>query len=147
MAKNLTILKGNLTRDPFFDYLAGKDSPVPFMRFTLAVDRHPPRREGADYLPVVVYGPLALNDHPFLHQGSEILVEGWLRTRDGTDERGDPALRIEVVAEEITFLRNIAWEATEQPSHDNEAWASGPQSAQEQAVESTAWLPASQTTD
>lgn len=111
MAKNLIILKGNLTRDSFFDHLSGRDGPVPFMRFTLAVNRHPPRREGTDYLQVVAYGPLALSSHPFLRQGSEILVEGWLRTRQGTSKQGEPAQRIEVVAEEITFLRNIAWEA------------------------------------
>ena len=37
MAKNSIALKGNLARDPFFDYLSGRNSPVPFMRFTLAV--------------------------------------------------------------------------------------------------------------
>ena len=56
MAKNPISLKGNLTRDPFFDYLDGRDGPVPFMRFTLAVDRHPPRQAGTDYLQVLVYG-------------------------------------------------------------------------------------------
>jgi single-stranded DNA-binding protein len=110
MAKNAVALKGNLARDPFFDYLSGRDSPVPFMRFTLAVDRHPPRHPGTDFVPVVAYGQRALHDHPFLRQGSEILVEGWLRTRQGTGEHGQPAMRIEVVADEITFLRNIEWE-------------------------------------
>jgi single-stranded DNA-binding protein len=116
MAKNSIALKGNLARDPFFDYLSGRNSPVPFMRFVLAVDRHPPRREGTDYLQVVAYGQRALHDHAFLRQGSEILVEGWLRTREGTDDRGESMLRTEVVAEEITFLRNIEWE------RGNEAW-------------------------
>ena len=117
MAKNAITLKGNLTADPFFDYLDGKESPVPFMRFILAVDRHPPRRAGTDYLQVVAYGQTAEHDHAFLRQGSEILVEGWLRSRNGTDNDGQPAIRVEVVADEITFLRNIAWEK------GNEAWA------------------------
>ena len=109
MAKNDVELKGNLTRDPHFDYLDGRDGPVPFMRFTLAVDRHPPRQQGTDYLQVVSYGQSALHDHAYLRQGSEIFVEGWVRTRNGTDASGNPATRIEVVAEEITFLRNIEW--------------------------------------
>ncbi|MHC4619630.1 MAG: single-stranded DNA-binding protein [Planctomycetota bacterium] len=110
MAKNDVELKGNLTRDPHFDYLDGRDGPVPFMRFTLAVDRHPPRQQGTDYLQVVSYGQSALHDHAYLRQGSEVFVEGWVRTRNGTDTGGNPATRIEVVAEEITFLRNIEWE-------------------------------------
>ena len=109
MAKNSISLKGNLTRDPFFDYLDGRDGPVPFMRFTLAVDRHPPRQAGTDYLQVLVYGQRALHDHAYLRQGSEVMVEGWIRTREGTDNSGQPATRIEVIAEEITFLRNIEW--------------------------------------
>jgi hypothetical protein len=32
-----------------------------------------------------------------------------VRTRDGTDNNGHPATRIEVIAEEITFLRNTEW--------------------------------------
>ena len=99
MAKNDVELKGNLTRDPHFDYLDGRDGPVPFMRFTLAVDRHPPRQQGTDYLQVVSYGQSALHDHAYLRQGSEVFVEGWVRTRNGTDASGNPATRIEVVAE------------------------------------------------
>ena len=109
MAKNDVELKGNLTRDPHFDYLDGRDGPVSFMRFTLAVDRHPPRQRGTDYFQICAYGHRALNDHPYLRQGSEVFVEGWIRSRSGTDSHGEPATRIEVVAEEITFLRNIEW--------------------------------------
>jgi single-stranded DNA-binding protein len=67
-------------------------------------------------LQIVAYGQRALHDHAYLRQGSEILVEGWLRTREGTDDRGASMLRTEVVAEEITFLRNIEWE------RGNETW-------------------------
>ena len=109
MAKNDVELKGNLTRDPHFDYLDGRDGPVPFIRFTLAVDRHPPRQQGTDYFQVCAYGHRALHDHPYLRQGSEVFVEGWMRSRGGTDSQGEPTTRIEVVAEEITFLRNIDW--------------------------------------
>ncbi len=119
MSKNIVTLKGSLTADPFFDYLDGKTSPTPFMRFVLAVDRPPSRRPGVDYLQVVAYGQVALHDHAFLQQGSEILVEGWLRTRSSAerDSSGQSAIRVQVVADEITFLRNIAWE------RGNQAWA------------------------
>jgi single-stranded DNA-binding protein len=108
MKKSAISLKGNVTRDPFFDRLDGRHGLVPFMRFTLAVDRHPPRQAGTDYLQVLVYGQRALHEQPYLRQGSEILVEGRIRTREGTDNSDQPAARIEV-PEEITFLRNIEW--------------------------------------
>ncbi len=121
MAKNTVTLKGNLAHDPFFDYLSGRsadrDGPTPFMRFTLAVDRTLDRQPGVDHLLIVAYGQLALHDHAFLRQGSEILVDGWLRARKGYNDRGEPLRIVEVVAQEITFLRNIAWEEGE------EAWS------------------------
>lgn len=110
MAKNTVVLKGNLTNEPFFDYLPGKDGPVPFMRFVLAVERHPPRPRGVDYIQVMAYGACATRSYAYLRAGSEIFVDGWLRIRDGKDERGKAMLRYEVVADELTFLRNIEWE-------------------------------------
>ena len=83
MAKNSITLKGNLTRDPFFDYLSGRNSPVPFMRFTLAVDRHPPRREGTDYLQIVAYGQRALQVLPFLMVDNSRDVHGVRAGRQG----------------------------------------------------------------
>ena len=90
---------------------------MPFMRFTLAVDRDPRRQPGVDHLLIVAYGQLALHDHAFLRQGSEILVDGWLRARKGYNDHSEPMRIVEVVAEEITFLRNIEW------AKGDEAWA------------------------
>ena len=68
MAKNSISLKGNLTCDPFFDHQDGRDGPVPFMRFTMAADPHPPRQAGTDYLQVLAYGQHSLHDHAYLHR-------------------------------------------------------------------------------
>ena len=111
---NSATIRGNLAYDPFFDYLESKKGGMPFTRFALAVDRQSPRPAGpADHLLVVAYGELAEHVHPYLRQGSEISVEGWIRARKGTNHHGEPMRVIEVVAEDITFIRNINWEQGE----------------------------------
>ncbi len=103
--KNSVQIQGRLTRDPHFALVDGKKGPVPFLRFGLAVARKPPHASGTDFFEVYVYGRDALLIHPFLKKGSEVLVDGWLRTR-----QGEKVMRTEVVANEVTFLRGIAWD-------------------------------------
>lgn len=110
MSKNSVTVRGNLVSDPYFGFVEGAGRSVPLMRFTLAVDRHPPRPGGTDYIQVCSYGEQAAADLAFLRQGSLVLVDGWVRTREGTDSNNKPMMRTEVVAEEITFLHNIDWE-------------------------------------
>jgi len=100
---NFVFLRGNLTDAPFYALLEGRDGPVPFMRFTLAVDS-----ARTDFIYVVAYGDRALHDHAFLRRGSEVAVQGRLRSR-----RVEGKVIYEVVADEVTFLRNIEWERGE----------------------------------
>ena len=69
MANNHAFIKGNLTHDPTFDYLEGRNGEgvVPFMRLNVAVDRE--SASGADFFQVVAYGKQALHDHAFLRRG------------------------------------------------------------------------------
>ncbi len=107
--KNSVQIQGRLTRAPHFSYVNSKNGTKPFLRFTLAVARRPPHDSGTDYVPVYVFGRRALLDQAFLKKGSEILVDGWLRTRKGEDSAGKEISRIEVIGLEITFLRNVDW--------------------------------------
>ena len=114
MHNNTVAIRGNLAYDPFFDYLTNKRGETPFTRFALAVDRRPPRPAGpADHLLVVVYGNLAEHVHPYLRRGSEVAVTGWLRARKGVNHHGEPMRVVEVVAEDVEFIRNINWEQGE----------------------------------
>ena len=113
-SNNAVAVRGNLAYNPFFDYLEGKNGGKPFTRFALAVDRQPPRPAGpADHLLVVVYDDLAERVHPYLRKGSEVEVKGWLRARMGVDHHGEPMRVVEVVAEDVEFIRNINWEQGE----------------------------------
>ena len=51
--------------------------------------------------------------HPYLRKGSEVTVKGWLRAREGVNHHGEPMRVVEVVAEEVEFIRNINWEQGE----------------------------------
>ena len=111
MANNHAFIKGNLTHDPTFDYLDGRNGEgvVPFMRFNVAVDREGPHYSpGADFLQVVAYGKQALHDHAFLRRGSEVAVTARLRMRR-IGENGRQRILVELVANDITFVRNIDW--------------------------------------
>ncbi len=108
MANNHAFIKGNLTHDPTFDYLEGRNGEgvVPFMRLNVAVDRE--SASGADFFQVVAYGKQALHDHAFLRQGSEVAVTARLRMRR-IGENGRQRILVELVADDITFVRNIDW--------------------------------------
>lgn len=105
---NTAFLKGNIAQPPYFDRVG--DTKRPFLRFYLAVDR-PGGNGGADFVRVVSYDDLALLSYPYLRSGSELFIGGRIRTRKFTDRHGRKKTVVEVVASDITFIRNIEWEA------------------------------------
>lgn len=104
---NLVFLKGNVTQPPYFDRVGEEGRP--FLRLYLAVDNP----AGADFVRVVAYDDLAYLSYAYLRPGSEVAVTGRLRTRKIT-RAGRHETVVEVVAGDITFVRNIEWEAGEQ---------------------------------
>jgi single-stranded DNA-binding protein len=114
----LTLLKGNVVQPPYFDRVGGSDRP--FLRLYLAVNRPPRRgherretqdsRPTADFLRVVAYDDAALFSYPYLQPGSELLIGGNLRARRRRLSGGKSETVVEVVADDITFLRKIKWE-------------------------------------
>jgi single-strand DNA-binding protein len=102
---NDVLLLGNLSQAPHFDRLP--ESGDPFLRYYLAVDRP---GGGADYARVVAYGNLAELSFPYLRRGSEVVSSGRLRVRKFTGGDGRRRTAVEVVADDVTFLRNVAWE-------------------------------------
>lgn len=63
------------------------------------------------FLRVVAYNDLALFAYPYLQVGSLLFVRGRLQARKRVLPNGDKETIIEVAAQDITFLRNINWEA------------------------------------
>ncbi|NLL37710.1 MAG: single-stranded DNA-binding protein [Fretibacterium sp.] len=104
---NKVILMGNLARDPEIRYTVEKRA---WARFTVAVgyswkNRAGEFQEGADFIPVIAWGPLAERCGRYLRKGSGVLVEGRIRVRsyearDGSGRK----YATDVEASDVTFV-------------------------------------------
>ncbi len=65
---------------------------------------------GGGFFRVVSYDDRARLDYAYLRKGSEVFVEGRLRSRKRELSNGRRETVVEVVARKTTFLRNVEWE-------------------------------------
>ena len=104
---NKVVLMGNLARDPEIRYTVDKRA---WVRFTVAVgyswkNKNGEYQDGADFVPVVVWGPLADRCGRYLKKGSSVLVEGKIKVRsyearDGSGKK----YTTDVEATEVMFV-------------------------------------------
>ncbi len=66
---------------------------------------------GGGIFRVVAFGDRARHDFPYLRKGSEIFVQGRIQTRKRTLDSGKRETVVEIVAQNISFLRDIDWDA------------------------------------
>lgn len=111
MSLNKVMLIGNVGRDPNVRYLdgnaGGQGSKV--ATFTLATterfrDRSGETRENTEWHNIVAWRNSADLAEKFIHKGTQIYVEGRLRTRSYTDQAGVQKYTTEVVADNIQLL-------------------------------------------
>lgn len=103
---NKIILMGRLTRDPEIRYSQGSN-PIAVARYTLAVDKKKKRDDGitADFFRIVAFDRLAEFAEKYLHQGTKILLSGYVQT--GTYEKNGIKMPFfEVVAGEQEFAES-----------------------------------------
>ena len=106
MGVNVVHLIGNLGHDPELRETANGN---PVLNLRLAVNE---RRKGPDgewgeaveWVNVTTWGRTAENVAKFLNKGSQVYVEGSLRTRDWTDKEGKERRSTEIVARNVRFL-------------------------------------------
>ena len=110
MARNNHVfLVGDLSGNIRFDVLRLGEEDVQYLRINLFVKP----LEGTSKvtgLPVVMYGPLAELVYGHIQSGSRIAVMGHIQQR--TTTKGFKS--VEIVAEEVQFIRNIDWERGEE---------------------------------
>ena len=104
---NKVVLMGNLARDPEVRYTVDKRA---WVRFTVAVgfswkNKNGEFQDGTDFVPVVVWGPLADRCGRYLKKGSAVLVEGKIKVRsyearDGSGKK----YSTDVEATEVMFV-------------------------------------------
>ena len=104
---NKVFLIGNLTRDPELRYIPSGSAVA---TFTVAVnrvykDQAGEKKEQVSFIRVVVWGRRAEVCGEYLSKGSPVFVEGRLQSRDWETQEGQKRSTVEVVADNIQFLR------------------------------------------
>lgn len=104
---NKVFLIGNLTRDPELRYVP---SGTAVATFTIGVNRvyvtqSGEKKEQASFIRIVVWGRRAEVCGEYLSKGSPIFIEGRLQSRDWETQDGQKRNTIEVIADNIQFLR------------------------------------------
>ena len=106
MSLNKVMLIGNVGRDPEVRFLEGNAKVA---TFTLATserfkDRNGELRENTEWHNIVAWRANADVAERFIHKGTQIYVEGRLRTRSYTDQAGVKKFTTEIQADTIQLL-------------------------------------------
>ena len=111
MALNKVLLIGNVGNDPEIRYLdsQGPQGNAKVASFRLATteryrDRNGETRENTEWHNIVAWRNSADLVEKFIHKGSQIFIEGRLRTRQWTDQSGAKRATTEIQADNIQLL-------------------------------------------
>lgn len=116
---NKVVLVGRLVKDPELKFTPGTGTAVATL--TLAVDRRK-KEDGADFIPVVVWGKQAENTANYTTKGSLIAVAGRIQVRTYDAKDGSKRYVTEVVAEEVQFLSKANAAAEKPANQDNKSF-------------------------
>ena len=106
MSYNKVLLIGNVGRDPEVRHL---ESGASVATFTLATterykDRNGQYQDQTEWHNIVCWRNLADLSQNYINKGSQIFVEGKIRTRSWTDQTGQKRYTTEIVADNIRLL-------------------------------------------
>ena len=124
---NQVFLMGNLTRDPELRQTPGGQSVC---SFSLALNRSYKDQSGewqeaTDYIDIVAWGPLGERVSQYLSKGRRCLVQGRLQSRSWEQE-GQKRSKVEVLANDVTFLDSRGFDDNGGNSGGSSAPASKP---------------------
>jgi single-strand DNA-binding protein len=120
MSYNKVILIGNVGKDPEIRHL---DSGVAVVTLSVVTterikDRNGEWREMSEWHSVVFWRSLAESVEKYVRKGTQILVEGKIRTRSWEDQNRQKKYVTEIVAETLKILNRR--ENSTQPTAQNE---------------------------
>ena len=106
MSFNKVLLIGNAGRDPEVRHL---ESGIAVASFTLATterykDRNGVMQDQTEWHNIVCWRNLAELSEKYISKGTQIFVEGKIRTRSWTDQTGQKRFTTEIVADNIRLL-------------------------------------------
>jgi len=106
MAINKAILVGNVGKDPEIRYL---ESGVPVCNFTLATNETYTNKSGekvtmTEWHNIVLWRGLAEVAEKYVKKGSQLYIEGRIRTRSYDDKDGNKRYIMEIVGDNMQML-------------------------------------------
>jgi single-strand DNA-binding protein len=112
MSLNKVMLIGNVGRDPEVRYLDGNNpnqGATKVAQFTLATteryrDRNGELRENTEWHNIVAWRNSADVAEKFIRKGTQVYIEGKLRTRSWTDQTGNKRFTTEVAVDNLQLL-------------------------------------------
>ena len=109
MSLNKAMLIGNVGRDPEVRYLEGKDGNAKVATFTLATteryrDRNGETRENTEWHNIVAWRSTADVVERFVKKGTQVYIEGRIRTRSWDDQTGNKRYTTEIIADNLQLL-------------------------------------------
>ena len=109
MSLNKAMLIGNVGRDPEVRYLDGNSGQAKVATFTLATteryrDRNGETRENTEWHNIVAWRNTADVVERFVKKGTQLYIEGRIRTRSWDDQSGNKRYTTEIIADTLQLL-------------------------------------------
>ena len=109
MSLNKAMLIGNVGRDPEVRYLDGQNGNAKVATFTLATteryrDRNGETRENTEWHNIVAWRSTADVVEKFVKKGTQVYIEGRIRTRSWDDQTGNKRYTTEIIADNLQLL-------------------------------------------
>ena len=109
MSLNKVMLIGNVGRDPEVRYLDGNSGNAKVATFTLATteryrDRNGETRENTEWHNIVAWRGNADVCERFVKKGTQLFIEGRIRTRSWDDQTGNKRYTTEIIADNLQLL-------------------------------------------
>ncbi len=109
MSLNKAMLIGNVGRDPEVRYLDGQSGSAKVATFTLATteryrDRNGENRENTEWHNIVAWRNTADVIERFVKKGTQLYIEGRIRTRSWDDQTGNKRYTTEIIADTVQLL-------------------------------------------
>ncbi len=133
---NRVVLVGNLTRDPELRYLPSGTSVC---NVGIAVNSRRKNQEGewveeASFFDVAVFGKQAENCSQYLEKGSQVAIDGRLRSSSWETSEGQKRSKVEVVADSVQFLGKPSGRGREPSVSTEEGGSQAPPEAGDQDI-------------
>ena len=109
MSLNKAMLIGNVGRDPEVRYLDGSSGQAKVATFTLATteryrDRNGETRENTEWHNIVAWRNTADVVEKYVRKGTQVYIEGRIRTRSWDDQTGNKRYTTEIMADTLQLL-------------------------------------------